>query len=158
GRFSPATAIVLVFLGTAILAFDWRPMKPIRLSGSLILCSALIAATALLGYLFGQSAPYQVSTAPIMGAGVPMLAMRILRASGGMLILGVAVPTAIGAFMISLGLLLERPNVGIMRVVTSNGPGGMLLRRLAPAAILASAVFGFIAARFPALEDTPLVF
>ncbi|MFZ6180551.1 PAS domain S-box protein [Nannocystis pusilla] len=47
-----------------------------------------------------------------------------------------AVPTAASLLLTSIGLLLARPAAGVMRVVASPGPGGVLLRRLALAAVL----------------------
>jgi PAS domain S-box-containing protein len=59
-----------------------------------------------------------------------------------------------------VGLLLERPNAGVMRVATSPGPGGGLLRRLVLPAILAPVLLGLLVTRlFAALgvEDLALL-
>ena len=157
-RPSPPTAVALIMLAVAIIIFDWRPAKRTRPSEWLLLGAGLIAATGLLGYLYGAGPLYQLAGSPIVGDAIPMAAVRLLRASGGMLILGVPVPAAMSGLMISAGLLLERPDAGIMRVIMSRGPGGVLLRRLLPAAILTSVVLGFIAARFPGVQDVALVF
>src|SRR5262249_45762528 len=47
-----------------------------------------------------------------------------------------ALPTALGFFTLSVGALCARPDQGLMRVVTSDEPGGVLARRLLPAGIL----------------------
>src|SRR5215469_472558 len=50
GHRLPPKAVALIFLGAAILIFDWRPYKRARPSEWLILCASLVAITALLGY------------------------------------------------------------------------------------------------------------
>lgn len=157
-RASPPTALGLVFLASAILFFDSRPNKRTRPSEWLIIGAGLIATTALLGYLYGARPLYSLTSAPIMSVAVPMAAIRLFRVGGGLLMMGVAVPTALSGFMISLGLLLERPDTGIVRVFTAPGPGGVLLRRLTSLAVLAPVVFGFIAARVSGVEDAALAF
>src|SRR6185295_19473732 len=55
----------------------------------------------------------------------------------------------------------ERSDAGLMRVVTSRGPGGILFRRLITAVVGAVAVVGFVIARLVpvlGLEDLPLLF
>ena len=125
GRPSPPTALDLALLAAAILLLDWHPATRTRPSEWLILCAGLIAFTALLAQAFGAGALYELINQPVIG---------------------VAVPTALSLLMISLGLLLERPDTGVMGVATSSGPGGMLLRRLASVAILVPVLFGLAAA------------
>jgi PAS domain S-box-containing protein len=127
GRPSPPTALAVTLLGAAILLLDWRLSDRIRPSEWLSLAAALIAFTALLGQLFGAEVLYQFARTPIIG---------------------VSLPTALAVLMISLGLLLERSDAGVMRILAVPGPGSMLLLRLAPPAILAPTAFGLIAARF----------
>ena len=124
GRMSPLTATALSLLGSAILIFDTCPHWRGRPSEWLILAAGAIASTALLGQIFGAGLLYRLTGTPVIG---------------------VAVPTAAGLLLITWGLLLERPQSGVMNLVTSRGPGGMLLRRLAPAAFLAPALFSSLA-------------
>jgi PAS domain S-box-containing protein len=140
GRPSPPTAFALTCLAAAILLLELHPDRRTRPSEWLILCAGLIAFTALLGQLFGAGALYQLIRTPIIG---------------------VAVHTSLSLLMTSVGLLLEQPDVGLMRVATSSGPGGLLVRRLAPVAILVPVLFGLIAAwlvAVPDLEDVSLIF
>ena len=139
GRPSPPTALALTFLAGALLLFDSRPTARARPSEWLILCAGLIGLAALLGQLLGVGPLYRLSRASVVG---------------------VAVPTALSLLLTSAGLLLERPHAGVMRVATSPGPGGLMLRRLVPAAVLAPAVLGIIVTRILAdlgVEDLPLV-
>ena len=47
-----------------------------------------------------------------------------------------AVPTAIGIFLLGFGLLASRPDRGPMRLLASEGAGGTLVRRLIPTIVL----------------------
>jgi PAS domain S-box-containing protein len=127
GRPSAPTALALTLLAAAILLFNSRLSERIRPSEWLILAAAVIAFTALIGQLFGAEALY-----------------RLARTS----VIGISLPTVIGVFFISAGLLLERSDAGMMRIFAGSGPGSELLLRLAPPAILASTAFGLIAVRF----------
>jgi len=155
---SPPTAAALIFLGAAIVLFEVRLDKRARLSKALILCASFIAITALLGYLYGADTHYVVRGAPISSLTVTKATARALRLGAERLTLGVAVPGALGGLMICVGLLLERPDSEIMRVFIAPGPGGALMKRLTPAAILIPVVLGFVAARLPGIEDVPLTF
>ncbi|MBS1148842.1 MAG: diguanylate cyclase/phosphodiesterase & domain with sensor(s), partial [Myxococcaceae bacterium] len=139
GRPSPLTAVALSFLAAALLHFDFRPTARARPSEWLVVAAGFIAFTAQLGQLFGAGPLYRLTVDPVIG---------------------VAVPTALGLLLVSLGLLLERPRAGVMGVVTSPGPGGVLLRRLIPAAVLAPAMLGLLVARIlpvVRVEDTRLL-
>jgi PAS domain S-box-containing protein len=121
GRPSPPTALALTLLAAALLLYDTRPDARLRPSEALLLSAAFIAFLALLGQLFDAGLLYRMRRTPTIG---------------------VALPTASGLLLVSLGLLLGRPTRGLMRLVTSATPGGMLLRRLLGPAILAPAVSG----------------
>ena len=124
GRPSPPTALDLALLATAILLIGWHPATRTRPSEWLSLCAGLVAFTALMAQAFGAGEVYEVINQPVVG---------------------VAVPTALSLLMISLGVLLERPDSGIMGLATSSGLGGMLFRRLAAVAILVPVLFGVAA-------------
>jgi hypothetical protein len=140
GRPSPPVALALVFLGGAILLVDSRSTVRVRPPEWLALSAGFLAFLAMLGQLFGAGALYRLASAPVIG---------------------VAVPTAFGLMAIAVGLLLQRPTEGIMRVAASPGPGGILLRRLGLAAVLASTLLGMVLVRLlPVVgtESFPLVF
>jgi PAS domain S-box-containing protein len=126
GRPSPQTALALTLLASARFVMALRRAAATRLAGWLVFGAWLISLTALLGQLFGTAELYRLSNAAVIG---------------------VAVPTAISLFLTSVGLLFERPHVGPMREATSPGPGGVLLRRLAVAAVVAPAALGFLTIR-----------
>ena len=78
-------------LAAALLLFDVRPAARARPSEWLIITAALIALTALLGFVFGAELRHQVTRAPLIGT---------------------ALPTAVAILVVSAGLLLERPGAG----------------------------------------------
>jgi PAS domain S-box-containing protein len=126
GRPSLPTAIALTLLAAAILGPRWRSRELVRGWEWPILCAGFIAFSFLIAQLFGAGELYQFSDTPVVG---------------------VAVPTSVGLLLISIGLLLEQPNTGVMRVLTSPSPGSTMLRRLVPAFILIVASVGFAGAR-----------
>ncbi len=139
GRPSPPTAFAVALLSVALLMFDLRRGARARPSDWLALCALFTAFVALVGFAYGAGPLYRLSHAAITG---------------------VSMPTAVGLLLISAGLLLERPGYGVMRVVTSSGPGGTLLRRLAIPALLAPALLGPMVTRFllaVGVQDYPVI-
>jgi PAS domain S-box-containing protein len=139
GRPSPLTAFALACLGGALLAFDCRSTRRAVPAEWLIVLAALTGFVSLMGVFFGADALYRLARAPVIG---------------------VALPTSISLLLISAGLLFERTERGLMRVATAPTPGGTVIRRLIPAAILGPAVLGLMVSWiFAALgvEDLPLV-
>ena len=123
GRPAPVTAVAFVLLAGAVALFDYRARARARPSEWLIIGVALIALTALLGFAFRAELLYRAFYSPRFG---------------------LALPTAIGLLLISVGLLLERPKGGIMWAVTSPGPGGAQFRRLLLPAVLIPVVLGLV--------------
>ena len=139
GRTSFPSATGLALLATALLVFDARLAKPLRLTEWFVLTAAVLGFTALLGQLFGAGPHYHLTAEPAVGSSIP---------------------TALSFLMISFGLLLERPDAGVMRALTAPTPGGVLLRRLALAAILTPVASGLIAAKllqFTRAENVDIV-
>ena len=129
GRPSPLTAVALALLASGLLVFDTRPTASFRPSEWFVFAGGIAAFTALIGYAFGAGPLYRFMRAPVIG---------------------VALPTAIGLVLISVGLVLERPTAGVMRVAMSRGPGGVLLRRLVVPAIVTPVVLGVVVTRLSA--------
>jgi signal transduction histidine kinase len=76
---------------------------------------------ALLGYLFGVSAFYQVG---------PFIRITIY--------------TSAALLLLAIANLLLRPDVGLMKLITSQTPGGMAARRLLPVAVMLPPMIGFL--------------
>jgi PAS domain S-box-containing protein len=126
GPTSPQAALGLTQLAAAIVFFDTRARARARPSEWFALLAWLIGFSALLGYVFGAAVFYRLVRAPLIG---------------------VSPGTAVALLLTSTGLLLERPGAGIMREAVAPGPGGVLLRRLMPAAVLGPALLGLAALR-----------
>ena len=139
GRASPPTQLALTLLAAALLLFDTRRTARVRPSEWLVLLAGATALAGISGLILGAGPFYQL---------------------GWTRVVGMALPTSIGLLAISLGLLLERPRAGVMRVATSPGPGGILLRRLVPPAVLAPVLLGLAhtqLAEILGIEDSALV-
>ena len=130
-RSSPPTALSLTFLATAILILNVGATARIRPSELLVACGAVTAFTGLTGIILGAPLLYRSAQTPIIG---------------------LSLPTALSLLLTSLGVLLLRPQAGIMRLATSPGPGGILIRRLALSAIALPVVLGLVVTRLAATQ------
>ncbi|MDA0160549.1 PAS domain S-box protein [Solirubrobacter ginsenosidimutans] len=113
-------AVCVVLIGAALLALDRRP----SFADGCALVAAVIAGLALIGYLFS----------------VPEL-QRGLRSSP---FTPMALPTAFAILALSAGLLAVRREGGLRALWVSDGPGGALLRRLAPVVIVLPVALTFL--------------
>lgn len=116
GRPSPVSTIAHLMLSAAVIVFDVRVGARGRPREWLLIAVLFAAFVALVGHLFGASALYDVDPYPMRG---------------------VAIPAIISLFCIGIGGLLVRSEEGAMRTITSDGPGGLLARRLGMATIVA---------------------
>ncbi|WP_435011571.1 response regulator [Tundrisphaera lichenicola] len=109
GRMHPATALDLTLLGIAmiLMALDCGH----RMAHWLSLAASLIAGSSLVGYCYGVRF---------------FLGMASLNQ--------MAVHTASGMLILSLGILTIRPASGLMKAITGDTPGGQMARRLLPIA------------------------
>jgi PAS domain S-box-containing protein len=115
GRMSPATGTCLVLFGVAVLWLEKRWAEWIAIA------VALFAHVALLGHLYG---------------------VRDLYAIGPYT--SIALHTCVALCVLALGILLARSQRGLMSVVASASPGGILARRLLPAAFVLPAVLALL--------------
>jgi signal transduction histidine kinase len=81
----------------------------------------LIALLAILGYLFGVKGMYSLSQSS-----------------------GMALWTAVGQLILGIGILVAVRDRGVALLLLDEGPGGVLTRRLLPAAVLAPILLGVI--------------
>lgn len=118
-RPSPTTSVGLTLVGVSIVALSMprvRSWADIGASATL-----LVALVGLVGHAYGAS---------VYG----------LRQWGG-----TAVSTAVALGALALGVVFAQPSRGVAAVVLGDSPGGQLLRRLLPAALLAALLIGWIA-------------
>jgi len=120
-RIAPNTGVNFLFLGIALLLLDWQPRPGVWPAQLVLLAPITISATSLLGYVYGVGALYGIARY------IPM-----------------ALPTAIAFLALSLGALWARPQRGLVAVVTADHPGGVLARRLLPAAVVIPVLLGWL--------------
>lgn len=119
-RMAPNTALGFLLLGLALLALDtdWPHVRPTEaLAGGVF----LVALLALAGYL------YQVPEFTGVASFIPM-----------------AVPTAMVFLALATGVLLARPEGGVMGVLASRSAGGALARRLLPLMVVVLMGLGWL--------------
>jgi PAS domain S-box-containing protein len=107
GRMSPFSAFNFFLIGTALLVLDKQTKNGWQPAQLLILLEGVVSLLALVGYAYGVSSLYSV------GFYKPM-----------------ALNSAFVFALVCIGILLARPDCGLMSVVTSDSEGGVTLRRL----------------------------
>jgi signal transduction histidine kinase/CheY-like chemotaxis protein len=118
-RIAPNTGFCFVLVGIALWLLD-RPPRSRRARAEIAALALIgISGVSLLGYGYGVARMYGV------GQHIPM-----------------ALPTALSFFALGLGLFCARPDRGFASMLTRNDAGGVLARRVLPAAILIPAALG----------------
>ncbi len=137
GRPAAITAATLTLLGLA-LAIRGRSLVSRTLSQALAVLATLAPMLAIVGYLYGVPLLYGAN---VYGANV-----------GGALVGGSSTPmalhTAIGALVLALGILLSRPDDGLMRIFLADSGGGIVARVLIPIALLFPVLLGGLFIRY----------
>ena len=120
GRPAPQTAIVLMWLGWALLLRRGKKTSR-RLVGVLAGASFVLAMSAVIGYTFGVSG--------VDGASgfEPM-----------------ALLTAVAFLLLCAGIAASDPDGVCVEVLTSDGPGSVVARRLLPIAVVLLPVIGWL--------------
>lgn len=119
GRMSPAAALNFTLLGFALLLLSHNRYQ--RLLETLTISALFIATLALVGYAYGVPSLYQV---------VPYSST--------------ALPTALAFAILSVGILLARPELGLMEILSSDRLGSAMARRLLPAAVVTPILLGWL--------------
>lgn len=117
GRMAPTSAACFLALGIALIVLDRRARWARWTTPVLSFSVMLTAVAAVLGYLYGVSSLYRVSVFSSM-----------------------ALHTAVGFVVASIGALLLRPERAPL--LSSPSAGGIMLRRITPAAAVAIVVLG----------------
>ncbi|HEX4345281.1 MAG TPA: GGDEF domain-containing protein [Solirubrobacteraceae bacterium] len=121
GRFAPTTAIDFVLVGAALLALDRAPRHGWRRSEVLVLPAAFVAFMSIIGYTYGIPAFYGPASAAKMA----------LNTAACFLALGIAI-------------VLARPHGHVLRLATTDDPGGIMMRRLGPLAVGVPLLLGWM--------------
>ena len=120
GRMSISTAISFLIVSTAIFLLDaelkygWRPAQ------LLALLEIFIGAIALLSYLYG---------------------VRIFQAT---LYSTMVIHTALLFLVLGMGILLARPDHGLVKVIMDDHIGGRMARRVLPMIVILPILFGWL--------------
>jgi PAS domain S-box-containing protein len=122
GRMYPITALIFLLIGPAFPLLDVETRRGIRPAQFLIL---LGGALALLGF-FGCI--YEVFV--FFGRTFSFVAM--------------SVPTAVAFLALGAGMMAARPDRGLMTLITSGGPGGVMVRRLLLAVLVLPLAFDLL--------------
>lgn len=119
GRMALATTFGFIVSGSALLLIDSRRGGNLcQIAG---LAGMLFGVLVILGYSHGVAALYNAGATT-----------------------SVALHVAVGFVLLNLGVLLARPQRGLMAVVTSKTAGGVMARRMLPFAIIAPFVIGWL--------------
>lgn len=119
GRMALATAVAFATTGLALLCLDGRRRFVVAQVAALL--GTAIGALVVLGYAFGVRALYSVG-----------------------MYSSVAIHTAAGLCAANLGVLLSRPRLGVLAIMTSDTAGGVMARRLLPLALFAPFGIGWL--------------
>ncbi len=122
-RMGPPASFCFTLLGTALLLLT-RSRWTARLSAthqSLAVAAAVTALVPITGYLYGASELYGIARYT-----------------------GIAWPTAASLFVLAMGVFFTRPTEGPAALVISEGPGGVLIRRLVPPMVLMPLGLGWL--------------
>jgi PAS domain S-box-containing protein len=133
GRIAARTSLAFILLGITLLLLDVRTAKgawPAQLPA------------ALGGWIgFGGVVGHAYSAVPLFRLG----SLSVMAAN-----------TSVALVFLAVGILLARPQRGMTRILTREGPGGSLARWLLPAAVLVPFAFGWLrlAGQSAGLYDT----
>lgn len=121
GRMGLNTAVNFVLLGSALLFFGFATPFGYALCQVLTGLAAVVSLVAFVGYAYSVTALYGVVSSTTQ----------------------MAVHTSLTFIVLCAGILFARPNVGVMITLTSERAGGVMARRLLPAAVLIPAIMGW---------------
>jgi diguanylate cyclase (GGDEF)-like protein len=127
GRPAPTTAISLILTGLALFSLDLRSRHGWNVAELLALPIALIAATSVIGYIYNIPQFYGPASAAKM-----------------------ALNTAICFLSLAGGIVIARPRGRLVRLATTEDPGGIMTRRLLPLAVALPILLGW--ARLAAVD------
>ncbi len=121
GRMAPATALSFLLISLALLSVDIEIRNKQWPAEWLAVSVAFISLLALAGYVYGASSLYGI-------VGYARVALH----------------TALGFVALSMGILMSRPERGLMRMLSSSSLGGRMVRRLLPSALVLPLGLGWL--------------
>jgi signal transduction histidine kinase len=121
GRMEPDTALGFVLVGTALTLREVGTPRAARLAEWLTIACLLIALVGLFGFTYSVKFFFGISQYSRMTLG-----------------------TALAFSALGLGILFAEPERGVMATVVSDSAGGVMARRLYPAAIAIPILLGWL--------------
>lgn len=121
GRMSPIAAMNFVLIGAALLLLEVETRDGLRPANWLALAVAADSFLAILGYLYGVDAFYRIAAYTSM-----------------------AVHTAVLFVVASLAVMVSRPQSRLVAQIAGDNIGGIISRRLLPAAFGLPPLFGWV--------------
>ncbi|MDB6124237.1 MAG: putative sensor protein [Pedosphaera sp.] len=119
GLMSPNTALNFFFCGLGLMLLDKKTGQNRWASQTLVMIPLLLAWIGLIGYLYNP---------------------KII--SGPRVYPPMALHTALAFIGLTFGILLARPERGVVAILTGDGAGGIIARRLLPIAVLVPSLLG----------------
>jgi signal transduction histidine kinase len=120
GRMGPNASLSLTLASIALICVRFGTRAAAVWAQSLALAMAVLATLAIVGYVYGAQELYSAARYT-----------------------GIAWPTAVTLLVIAIGILSARPDVGPVSTIVSDGPGGILARRMLLPGVLAPIVLGY---------------
>ena len=121
GRMGPNASLSLTLAGISLLSLQRTSARAARRAQALGFCMTVLAAIALVGYVYGAQELYSATRYT-----------------------GIAWPTAVALLAVGLGILAARPDTGPVSVLISDGPGGVMARRILMPAVLLPVTLGYV--------------
>lgn len=121
GRMSLATAVGFLFISSSLLLLDHPRLSRRRLFFAMVWVIGLVGLLAVIGHIYGVKSLYDFG---------PFSSM--------------AVHTALGFTVLSLGVICSRQGEGVFHALTSDQIGGKMMRRLLPLAVVLPVFVGWL--------------
>ncbi len=121
GRMGPNASISFTLGGLALVALRRGSRRAVILAQSLALVIATLATSAIVGYVYGAQELYSAARYT-----------------------GIAWPTTVTLLAVALGILAVRPDAGPVSAIVSDGPGGILARRMLLPVVLVPLILGYL--------------
>ncbi|MEO7913413.1 MAG: PAS domain S-box protein [Roseiflexaceae bacterium] len=119
GRMASATALCFCLLGLALLLL--KAQRGYWAASAMIFATLLITWIAIIGYIYGVASLYAID-----------------------MFSTIAIHTAITLLILGIGTLLTQPERGLLGMATSTTAGGLMARRMLPAAMIIPFILGWL--------------